>query len=362
MVHYCESTLQHRTPLWTVCPRQPYHPNWQLPITSTNKNIFEIIEQDVTVSGIVVACHVQILNDNAEKHELIRNFLCQILSCLRHPKRRSSAMTDDFASRQIVSNCCPRATDNDGFRVVQSRNNNREICPRKSVVIWTHMCRLRLCVSCFSCVPPCCKSCITLARTKSFAFPRRRPSKLIKSNTICADCAHMIGEELYVSSASAACRFYRELKIYLAIFFSRSCRGAEASTLISCLFFTVFRAIAHRWSDDDVDDPSFCLDLTATGAFRVRVRSERVNKARICRATSVDFWMYGTNMRECEEFARCFPPGQPVQASPPSLQAPGLDALHRLCKQIYPDQSNPLTVTAVLKYWWVRDDGDAVRQ
>ncbi|XP_020281845.1 suppressor of fused homolog isoform X2 [Pseudomyrmex gracilis] len=61
--------------------------------------------------------------------------------------------------------------------------------------------------------------------------------------------------------------------------------------------------------------------------------------------------MYGTNMRECEEFARCFPPGQPVQASPPSLQAPGLDALHRLCKQIYPDQSNPLTVTAVLKYW-----------
>ncbi|XP_077263958.1 suppressor of fused [Temnothorax americanus] len=67
--------------------------------------------------------------------------------------------------------------------------------------------------------------------------------------------------------------------------------------------------------------------------------------------------MYGANMREREEFSRCFLPGQPAQVSlpppppPPSPRAPGLDALHSLCKQIYPDQSNPLTVTAVIKYW-----------
>ncbi|XP_003401432.1 suppressor of fused homolog [Bombus affinis] len=58
--------------------------------------------------------------------------------------------------------------------------------------------------------------------------------------------------------------------------------------------------------------------------------------------------MYG-NMREREEFCRSFPPGQPIQA--PTARALGLDALHNLCKEIYPDQSNPLTVTAVVKYW-----------
>jgi len=65
--------------------------------------------------------------------------------------------------------------------------------------------------------------------------------------------------------------------------------------------------------------------------------------------------MYGANMREREEFSRCFLPGQPTQVPlpppPPSPRAPGLDALHSLCKQIYPDQSNPLTVTAIVKYW-----------
>ncbi|XP_076295954.1 suppressor of fused [Lasioglossum baleicum] len=58
--------------------------------------------------------------------------------------------------------------------------------------------------------------------------------------------------------------------------------------------------------------------------------------------------MYG-NMREREEFCRSFPPGLPAQ--PPTTRAPGLDALHSRCKEIYPDQSNPLTVTAVVKYW-----------
>lgn len=58
--------------------------------------------------------------------------------------------------------------------------------------------------------------------------------------------------------------------------------------------------------------------------------------------------MYG-NMREREECCRSFPPGQPTQA--PTTRALGLDALHNLCKEIYPDQSNPLTVTAVVKYW-----------
>lgn len=72
-------------------------------------------------------------------------------------------------------------------------------------------------------------------------------------------------------------------------------------------------------------------------------------------------FMYGANMREREEFSRCFLPGQPAQVAlplpplppppPPSPRAPGLDALHSLCKQIYPDQGNPLTVTAVIKYW-----------
>ncbi|XP_029161034.1 suppressor of fused homolog [Nylanderia fulva] len=59
------------------------------------------------------------------------------------------------------------------------------------------------------------------------------------------------------------------------------------------------------------------------------------------------------NMRECEEFTRSFPPGQPVQAPlPPSTPgAPGLDALYSLCRQIYPEQINPLTVTAIIKYW-----------
>jgi len=30
---------------------------------------------------------------------------------------------------------------------------------------------------------------------------------------------------------------------------------------------------------------------------------------------------------------------------------PGLDAIYQACRRIYPDQQNPLQVTAVIKYW-----------
>ena len=82
--------------------------------------------------------------------------------------------------------------------------------------------------------------------------------------------------------------------------------------------------------------------------------SLRVNKGGYIQRAPSEF-MYSVNMREREELSRCFLPGQPAQISlpppPPSPRAPGLDALHSLCKQIYPDQSNPLTVTAIVKYW-----------
>ena len=32
---------------------------------------------------------------------------------------------------------------------------------------------------------------------------------------------------------------------------------------------------------------------------------------------------------------------------------PGLEALFSICKQLYPDQPNPLQVTAFVKYWCV---------
>ncbi|XP_011497622.1 PREDICTED: suppressor of fused homolog [Ceratosolen solmsi marchali] len=35
----------------------------------------------------------------------------------------------------------------------------------------------------------------------------------------------------------------------------------------------------------------------------------------------------------------------------PNIRALGLDALHALCRDVYPEQGNPLTVTAILKYW-----------
>ena len=36
----------------------------------------------------------------------------------------------------------------------------------------------------------------------------------------------------------------------------------------------------------------------------------------------------------------------------PRPAAPGLDAVNAACRAIYPDQPNPLQVTAVVKHWW----------
>jgi suppressor of fused-like protein len=39
----------------------------------------------------------------------------------------------------------------------------------------------------------------------------------------------------------------------------------------------------------------------------------------------------------------------PMTAFPPTPL--GLEALYSLCRRIYPDQVNPLQVTALVKYW-----------
>lgn len=43
--------------------------------------------------------------------------------------------------------------------------DSRVACCTGHAVTLVHMRRLHLCASCFSCVPPCCKSRVTLART-----------------------------------------------------------------------------------------------------------------------------------------------------------------------------------------------------
>ncbi|XP_017772156.1 PREDICTED: suppressor of fused homolog isoform X1 [Nicrophorus vespilloides] len=47
--------------------------------------------------------------------------------------------------------------------------------------------------------------------------------------------------------------------------------------------------------------------------------------------------------------AGALPQGPPINMLPPT--PPGLEALYTLCRKIYPDQVNPLQVTALLKYW-----------
>lgn len=37
----------------------------------------------------------------------------------------------------------------------------------------------------------------------------------------------------------------------------------------------------------------------------------------------------------------------------PIVTAPGLQAIYSACRRIYPDQPNPLQVTAVVKFWSV---------
>lgn len=35
------------------------------------------------------------------------------------------------------------------------------------------------------------------------------------------------------------------------------------------------------------------------------------------------------------------------------LFPPGLQAIYGECRRLYPDQANPLQVTAIVKYWYV---------
>ena len=41
------------------------------------------------------------------------------------------------------------------------------------------------------------------------------------------------------------------------------------------------------------------------------------------------------------------PPPKTMVPTPP----PGFSAIYQACKEVYPDQANPLQVTAVIKYW-----------
>lgn len=47
--------------------------------------------------------------------------------------------------------------------------------------------------------------------------------------------------------------------------------------------------------------------------------------------------------------AAALPQGPPINILPPTPT--GLESLYSLCRKIYPDQVNPLQVTALLKYW-----------
>lgn len=49
--------------------------------------------------------------------------------------------------------------------------------------------------------------------------------------------------------------------------------------------------------------------------------------------------------------AAALPHGPPMNILPPTPA--GLESLYTLCRKIYPDQVNPLQVTALLKYWQV---------
>lgn len=49
------------------------------------------------------------------------------------------------------------------------------------------------------------------------------------------------------------------------------------------------------------------------------------------------------------------PPGAMLYVPPTIVPVlpPGLQALYDCCARIYPDQPNPLQVTAMIKYWFV---------
>ena len=42
---------------------------------------------------------------------------------------------------------------------------------------------------------------------------------------------------------------------------------------------------------------------------------------------------------------------QPYRAFSVPTTPPGLEAIYKACRRIYPDQPNPLQVTAMVKYW-----------
>lgn len=63
------------------------------------------------------------------------------------------------------------------------------------------------------------------------------------------------------------------------------------------------------------------------------------------------------------------PSGAPGPAAPPapgpsappafaSLFPPGLHAIYGECRRLYPDQPNPLQVTAIVKYWYALGRGE----
>lgn len=66
------------------------------------------------------------------------------------------------------------------------------------------------------------------------------------------------------------------------------------------------------------------------------------------------------------------PSGAPGPAAPPapgptappafaSLFPPGLHAIYGECRRLYPDQPNPLQVTAIVKYWYALGRGETDR-
>ncbi|CAG5075898.1 Similar to Sufu: Suppressor of fused homolog (Mus musculus) [Cotesia congregata] len=57
------------------------------------------------------------------------------------------------------------------------------------------------------------------------------------------------------------------------------------------------------------------------------------------------------NMREKDELEFNGPCNKVNNDMTPSTRALGLDALHSVCRELYPNQTNPLTVTAILKFW-----------
>lgn len=57
-------------------------------------------------------------------------------------------------------------------------------------------------------------------------------------------------------------------------------------------------------------------------------------------------------------------PPAPGPTAPPafaSLFPPGLHAIYGECRRLYPDQPNPLQVTAIVKYWYALGLGETDR-